>query len=337
MLVGQHLGRGHDRPLHPRLDRAQQGPERDDRLSRPNLPLEQAVHRLGAGQVGADLGHDPGLGAGELEGEAGQEALGQVAVGLEGLAVLAGLLGAAAQGQADLEDEQLVVDQAVAGPGRLLAVAGAVDGLQGAGPVGQAVGPAQRLGHEVGHVAVAVEQGPDGPAEPARGDLLAGRVDGDDLVGELLGVVALAQHLVAGVGHAQAAGLPGELAREGGDRAHGELLGVPGLVEPGADPGAAVVDHPDLEDPEVAPGLLLGQVADGPDQGDLGALLGVGQVGELAPGQVAARVVLQQVADGAVAEAVLQRLGQRRRTPRGPWPAGRRVGRERVVSATGPV
>ena len=53
--------------------------------------------------------------------------------------MLAGLLGAAAQGEADLEDEQLVVDQAVAGPGGLLAVGGAVDGLQGAGPVGQAV------------------------------------------------------------------------------------------------------------------------------------------------------------------------------------------------------
>ena len=170
---------------------------------------------------------------------------------------------------------------------------------------------AQRLGHEVGDVAEAVEQGPDGPAEAARGDLLAGRVDGDDLVGEPLGVVALAQHLVAGVGHAEAARLPGELAREGGDRAHGQLLGVPGLVEPGADPGAAVVGHPDLEDAQVAPGHLLGQVADGPDQGDLGALLGVGQVGELAPGQVAARVVLDQVAGGVVAEAVLQRLGQR--------------------------
>ena len=104
--------------------------------------------------------------------------------------MLAGLLGAAAQGQADLEDEQLVVDQAVAGPVGLLAVGWAMDGLQRPGPVGQAVGAAQRLGDEVGHVAVAVEQGPDGPAEPARGDLLARRVDGDDLVGELLGIVA---------------------------------------------------------------------------------------------------------------------------------------------------
>jgi hypothetical protein len=121
------------------------------------------------------------------------------------------LLGAAAQGQADLEDEQLVVDEAVAGPGRLLAVGGAVDGLQGGGPVGQAVGAAQRLGHEVGDVTEAVEQGPDDPAEPARGDLLAGRVDGDDLVGEPLGVVALAQHLVAGVGHAEAAAFQASL------------------------------------------------------------------------------------------------------------------------------
>src|SRR4029450_2384687 len=117
--------------------------------------------------------------------------------------------GAAAQGQADLEDEQLVVDQAVASPGRLLAVAGAVDGLKGAGPVGQAGGAGRGGGEEVGDSAVAVEQGAHGPAEPARGDLLAGRVDGDDLVGELLGVVTLAQDIVAGVGQHERAGPPG--------------------------------------------------------------------------------------------------------------------------------
>src|SRR4029450_12819496 len=117
---------------------------------------------------------------------------------------------------------------------------------------------AQSLGDEVGDVAVAVEQGADGPADAARADLLAGRVDGDDLVGEPLGVVALAQDLVAGVGHADAAGLPGQLAREGGPRGPGEVPGVPVLVEPGADPGAAVVGGPDLEDAQVAAGLLLG-------------------------------------------------------------------------------
>ncbi len=273
--------------------------------------------RTSVGQVGADLGDGAGLGGGGLEGEAGEQALGEVAVGLQGLAVLAGLQRPAAQGQPDLEHEQLVVDQPVAGPGGLGPLGRPVDGLQGGGPLEQPVGAAQRLGHEVRHGAELVEQRADAAAQPARGDVLGRRVDGDDLVGELLGVVALAQHLVPGVAHLQPAGLPGELPGEGGDRADRQLLGVPGLVEPGAHPRAAGVGDAHLEDPEVAPGLLLGEVADGADQGDLAAGLGVGQVGQLAPGQVAARVVLQQVAHRPVAEGLLERAGQRGAHPGG--------------------
>jgi len=251
-------------------------------------------------------------------------------IGGQGVAGLAGGQGPAAQGQGDLEDQQLVVDEPVAGALLGGQVGRAVDGLEGLGPGREAVALAQRLGQEVGHLPVAVEQGSDGPAQPPRRDVLGGRVDGDDLAGEALGVVALAKDLVAGVGHAEAAGLPFELAREGGQGAHRQLLGMPGLVEPGAGPHAAavLVSDPHLEDAEVAPGLLLGDVADRADHGHYRALLGVGQVGQLAPGQVAARVVLEQVADGAVPERVLDRAGQ---SPghlgHGAQPGAERVGR----------
>jgi hypothetical protein len=85
---------------------------------------------------------------------------------------------------------------------------------------------------------------------------------------------------------------------------------VPRLVEPGAHPGTAAVADADLEDLQVAARLLLGDALDRSDQGDFRPGLGVREVGEVPPGQVATRVVLKKVADGVVAEGRLDGLGK---------------------------
>jgi hypothetical protein len=50
VLLGQRLGRRHQRRLHPVLDRAEHGVQRDDGLARADLPHEQALHRAAAGR-----------------------------------------------------------------------------------------------------------------------------------------------------------------------------------------------------------------------------------------------------------------------------------------------
>ena len=62
VLLGQHLGRHHQRALVPALDGRQQCGHRHHRLARADVALEQAVHREGAGQVGDDHGERPPLG-----------------------------------------------------------------------------------------------------------------------------------------------------------------------------------------------------------------------------------------------------------------------------------
>ena len=55
VLLGERLGRRHQRALPPDLDRPQQRVERDDRLARADVTLQQPLHRHGAAQVDVDL------------------------------------------------------------------------------------------------------------------------------------------------------------------------------------------------------------------------------------------------------------------------------------------
>ena len=57
VLLGQRLGRRHQRGLHPLLDRAQQRVERDDGLARADVALQQPLHGNRAGEVDVDLAH----------------------------------------------------------------------------------------------------------------------------------------------------------------------------------------------------------------------------------------------------------------------------------------
>ena len=71
VLLGERLGRRHQRALAARLDRAQERVERDDRLAGADVALEQALHRRRAREVGVDLGDRLLLVLGQLERQRG--------------------------------------------------------------------------------------------------------------------------------------------------------------------------------------------------------------------------------------------------------------------------
>ena len=72
VLLGQHLGGRHQRPLVAALDGDQQRAHRHDGLARPDVALQQPVHRVRAGQIGVDLGDGPLLGPGQREAAGGR-------------------------------------------------------------------------------------------------------------------------------------------------------------------------------------------------------------------------------------------------------------------------
>jgi hypothetical protein len=123
--------------------------------------LKEPVHRARAGQVGADLGHGAGLGPGRPERQAGEQALGQLTVGLQGMASLLAGLRPPAQREPDLEHEQLVVDQPLAGAADRGHVGWAVDRRERVRAAAQAVRVAQLLWDEVGHLPEGVQQPAD--------------------------------------------------------------------------------------------------------------------------------------------------------------------------------
>ena len=56
VLLGERLGRRHQRALTAAFDGAEQRVERDRRLARADVPLEQPLHRRRPREVGVDLG-----------------------------------------------------------------------------------------------------------------------------------------------------------------------------------------------------------------------------------------------------------------------------------------
>ena len=55
VLLGEQLGRRHDRRLIAVLDREQRGEQRDDRLAAADVALQQTLHAPIAAHVGDDL------------------------------------------------------------------------------------------------------------------------------------------------------------------------------------------------------------------------------------------------------------------------------------------
>ena len=112
VLLGEDLGGGHERGLGAVLEHDDHGEERDHRLARSHVPLHQPVHRVRALEVGRDLAQHPLLRFGQAEG---QDPLHRLAGGVgdrEGGALRALAPQLLLQGEAELEQEQLLEDQA---------------------------------------------------------------------------------------------------------------------------------------------------------------------------------------------------------------------------------
>ncbi len=140
VLLGQHLGRHHQRALMPALRGGQQRGHRHHGLARADVTLEQAVHREGARHVGDDDRQGLALRGRELVGQPGQEPGHQGprdgAGDLPGRDVVvqgAGvhLEGPPAQHQSELQPEQLVEDQPAPGRRHHIERLGHVDGPEG--------------------------------------------------------------------------------------------------------------------------------------------------------------------------------------------------------------
>jgi hypothetical protein len=147
VLLGEDFGGGHHRTLPASFDSGEKGGNGDHGLARSHLPLEQTVHGVRPGEIGLDLHHDPALGGRQLVGQAGDEPPGQVAHRGMGHSPRRLLLPAFLHGQGDLESEQLVERQAVAGGRDVVERLREVDGAECPVAIGHACRQPRRLGH----------------------------------------------------------------------------------------------------------------------------------------------------------------------------------------------
>ena len=77
MLLGENLGRRHERDLPSGLDRLQRGERRDDRLAAADVALQQPLHRHRPLEIVADLPPDALLRPRELERHAREQLAGE--------------------------------------------------------------------------------------------------------------------------------------------------------------------------------------------------------------------------------------------------------------------
>ncbi len=237
MLAGEDLGRRHHRGLASGLDRGEHGEEGDQGLAGADVALQQAVHPVGRGHVGSDLGDGAGLRACGRIGERGEHAALQAAVAAGGEA-LGALHLRAGDGERHLVGEKLVVGEALAGGRRgdeVAGAAGGVGGEKGGVPVGPAALALDARLDPLGKLGGAGEAVLDGAGHGAEGQALGERVD--RLEGGKRLLAAGAQDVV-GVDHLGDA--VEDLDPAGDDAAlpGGELL---------ADPVGARVEEDELE------------------------------------------------------------------------------------------
>jgi hypothetical protein len=81
VLLGQYLGRCHERGLVTAFDAGQHRSESHEGLTGADITLQQAVHRVRPGEVGADLGYGVALRGGQGKGQPGEEAVHEVPTG----------------------------------------------------------------------------------------------------------------------------------------------------------------------------------------------------------------------------------------------------------------
>ncbi len=140
VLLGQDLGRHHQRRLPARADRQHRGREGDRGLAAADVPLQEPVHRLRAPHVPGDLRQHPRLRPGELEREPRHRPRQRRGRGVEGDARLHPHPGPPPR-QGELQEEELLEDEPPEGRGgpggrrqRIGAGRGEVDLPQRLGP-----------------------------------------------------------------------------------------------------------------------------------------------------------------------------------------------------------
>ena len=294
VLLREHLGGRHQRALVAALHAHQQRGDGNHGLARPDVALEQPVHRVRAGQVGRQLTDRIALGARERERKRVVEAAHQLAVDLVTDALRLTLQRALAHHQRELQPQQLVEDEALArrlGGGHRLRRVHVVERPRAADDV-EPVEPFAR--QRVGELAGAAQRLLDPVTQlPGRETGLVGlRVDGHDAPG------AVADEVDDRVGHLPPAPVGLELAEEHRVGALLQLLGPPRLVEERAAQVAAAVEHVDLDEGAALAGAPRLHPLHHREHHGLVADLEVLDGGLLRAVEVAARVVGEQVEDG---------------------------------------
>ena len=176
VLLGERLGRRHQRALVAALDRAQERVERDDRLAGADVALEQPLHRRRAGEVAVDLRDRLLLVLGQRERKRRAVALDQLARLAERRRDLLLALARAA-GEPELEHEQLVEREPPPPRLRLLERPRPVQRVERVGAPRQPLALLQPGRQRVGLVRDELERAVGERAHPRRRDLLAGRID----------------------------------------------------------------------------------------------------------------------------------------------------------------
>ncbi len=240
---------------------AQKSGDGNHGLARPDLSLQQSMHRVGCGQIGLDLADDPPLRPGQLVGQPGDESCDQLAGGVvrhpRGFLDLSPLL----DGQRQLEAEQLVIHQTVPGRCDLIECFGKVDRVEGRVPRHEAMGVNELPGHRVIDRAGPLEGIVNGAADRAQLELGHSRVNRDHSPGAQA-LQRRVEDINLGALHLQRPAKRLDYPGQRDSRPLGELLEAKALVEPDGLHDGGLVGNSRFDDAEAPP---WPPVADGND------------------------------------------------------------------------
>ena len=149
VLLGQHLGGGHEGGLHPGLGGQIGPPGGHHRLARAHVALNQPVHGTAGAEVGGHLLHHPALGLGGGEGEQREKFLQRPGGNYPARCVPSTVL---EHGKTCGQVEELLKGEPPPGQVQTLRGVGKVDVAEGKFSLGQLVVQAYRTGQRLGHL-----------------------------------------------------------------------------------------------------------------------------------------------------------------------------------------